>query len=289
RLYGGFEGKGDFSSGALMRFAVPVSLFFMATALLMHIDILFVKLLLGGSEQAGFYASAQALSRPIYFVFGVFGVILLPSISKAMADGDLWLARRYISRSLRYMAMLLLPLAFLISASSDELIALFYDRSFAPASFPLSILVFGIAFLSMSLALSAIIQGYGRPGVPLIILLCSVSLNICLLLTLTPLLRLPGAALATTATCLANMIALSIYVHSKFKALPSPTSLFRITLSSSILFPIAAGVIRSGALLLPGCVGLLGFYILTLRTLGEVRGEDLIFIRGMLDVKRRRG
>ena len=158
------EGHFDFPS--LIKFAIPVSLFFFAMAVLMHMDILFAKSILADNTKIGFYTSAQTLSRIIYFVSTAFSVVLLPSISGAIGDNNLELVKKYINQSLRYMLMLLIPTCLIISATSGQLLTLFYGTAYAEAAYPLSILVFGISFLSITRALSSIPVSYTHLTLP---------------------------------------------------------------------------------------------------------------------------
>ena len=285
-MVGGFFCRGlqngrHFDTVVLIKFAIPVSLFFIAFALLMHIDILFAKAILVDDTKIGFYTSAQALSRIIYFVFAAFSTVLLPSISSAIANSDLELIKKYIKQSLRYMLMLLIPTCFIMSATSDRILTLFYSSTYAEAASPLSILVFGVSFLSMSLVLSTIMQGYGTPNVPLVIFSILVPLHACLLLVMIPRLELLGAALATSLTCFTGFVISCSFIYKEFTTLLSIRSLLKIISASIITYFIALQFSFSGFLLPCYYFGLFALYFFILLTLKEISDDDISFARGM--------
>lgn len=278
----GQSNEGYFELAVLIKFAVPISLFFIAIAILSHIDILFAKSLLGDDTKIGYYTSAQALSKVVYFFFAAFSVVLLPSISSATANNDVELIKKYVKQSLRYMVMLLIPTSLIISATSGKLINLFYSSDYVAAAYPLSILVFGISFLSITLALSTIMQGYGTPKTPLVIFSILVPLDVCLLLLLIPRLELIGAALATSVTCLVGLVISCIFIYKEFKTLLSISSLVKIILASTIVYLIALKLSFPGFLLPFYYFGLLILYFLILLIFREINGEDMFMVKKML-------
>jgi len=278
----GQSNEGHFSSAVLIKFGFPVLLFFIVLALLLHIDVLFVRSILNDNIRTGFYTSARALSQVIYFVFAAFSVVLLPSISSAIASSNLRLTKRYINHSLRYMLMLLIPTALMISATSANFVTLFYGRAYIAAAYPLSILVFGMSFLVVTLALSTIMQGYGKPRTPLTILSILVPVNVCLHLLMIPRFQLLGAALATSITCFIGLAISCTYIYKEFKTLLSLNSLFKIILASVVVYLIALRISFSHFLLPIYYVGLFSLYFFVLFILKEINYEDMSFLKEIL-------
>jgi O-antigen/teichoic acid export membrane protein len=64
--------------------------------------------------------------------------------------------------------LLVLPTVFIISASSSSLIRLFYSGKYAPAAYPLAVLVIGLGAFTIFNILTTVINAAGRPGVPMI-------------------------------------------------------------------------------------------------------------------------
>ena len=128
----------------IIKFAAPVILFSLAFNLVMSLDLFFVKAILREKAQVGFYTSAVALSKAPYFIFLALSSTLFPSIAKSTSNkGSEELTKRYINQSLRYVLIFLVPCAFIISATSRDLISLVYTGKYLTAAYPLSILIFG--------------------------------------------------------------------------------------------------------------------------------------------------
>jgi O-antigen/teichoic acid export membrane protein len=264
---------------AIFNFSIPVLFFYVAIALFMHIDILCVKSITKDYQMAGYYTSISALSRMIYFVFQTFSILMLPFISNALKNNDMNTAKRYINQSLRYMFMLLLPIVLIIKSFSYEIIKILYTDSYLPAAPALGVLVFGLAFLSVILALSSIVQGFGKPQVPMIILLILIPVDILLNYQLIPRYCLTGAATATTITCFTGMLILGGYVIKQFGPLINVLSLLKISFAALSVYFISISYRASGVMLPVFLMSLASVYIILLFITGELNIKDLGFVR----------
>ena len=177
------------------------------------------------------------------------------------------------------MLMLLVPTALMIHATSSKLINLFYSSDYVAAAHPLGILVFGISFLSATLALATIMQGYGVPSIPLAIFLILIPANICLQIIMIPRYELFGAALATSLTCLTGLIISCAYIKKLFKILVDLISFIKIVLASSIIYYIALKFSFNGFLLIFSYIGLFLLYFLILLLIKEIKRKDILFLR----------
>lgn len=276
------QDKLDFSIKRLISFAIPLVIFSGALTLLMNLDLLFVKALTESNIQTGFYTSALAISRAPYYVFFALSFTLLPSISKSTSTNNLPQTQEYISKSLRYLLMLILPLAFFVSGSAGEVIKLTYSSVYISAASPLSILIFGITFITIFYILATIITGSGNPRVSMAMALSLVPIDIALNLLLIPEYGLEGAATATTITCLIGLIIGAIYVKMKFGMLMCGISFSKILIGSSVLFIIPQFFIVSGLLFIVYAIGMFGVYFLILLAFKELKEEDKEFISRML-------
>ncbi|MBN1795972.1 MAG: flippase [Sedimentisphaerales bacterium] len=263
----------------LLKFGFPTLLFFVGMALLMNIDIMFVKSMLVDGDKTGFYSSARALSRVVYFVFQAFAIVLLPTISKSFKNNDMKLVRQHICESFRYILVFLVPIAAIVCASSKEIISLFYGNDYSPGAASLSVLIFGMSFLALALVLAAIIQGYGKPAVPMYVLLSLIPVVICLNIILIPRYELVGAALATSITCFLGFAAMAIYVIKEFSVLISILSLLRVVAASVVIYFITVQFLLSGYLLPVYLAGVFCVYFFMLFVLGELTAQDLAFIK----------
>jgi O-antigen/teichoic acid export membrane protein len=274
-----------FDASKLIRFGAPVLFFFIALAVLMNIDMLIAKVIVGTNERIGLYTSAQALSRFIYFVFTAFSVVLLPSISSAIASKEIGKLQEYVRQSLRYMIMLLMPISCIVCATSRELIVFFYGAAFSQGSAALSTLVFGISFLSILMALASILQGFGIPRVPLITLAVLIPVDISLLFILIPRLGLVGAALATTVTSFVGLIILGIFVYRLIGRLVDPLTILKVLLASLIIYGVALLLPAPTGPVLPlSYLALLGLFFAVLFLMKGIEKEDIFFVKRCLGI-----
>jgi len=265
----------------LVFFAIPIVVFSILLSLLMNLDIFFVRSLLKDAEAAGFYTSALALTRAPYFVFYAFAITLLPIISHLTSLDRFQEASRYINKSLRYLLILLLPLAFFTNGLSGPIIQLVYSSRYLPAARPLGILIFGITFLTFFSVLAAVINGSGRPKTSMALACAVLPLDFLLNLLLIPRLGLSGAAAATTISSLAGMIAAALVVHKEFGALMRRASFLKILSSSLVFLAIPRLFPVAGWSLFPYALGLFGIYLLLLILLKEITRDDLSLFRNL--------
>lgn len=277
--------KNDFKTSKLIKFAVPVIIYSIGFILLMNIDLLFVKAMVVDNAKTGFYTSATTLARTPYFIFTALSATLLPSISKSTANNDLKLTNKYINQSLRYLLLLLIPGAFLVSATSKNLIPLVYTAKYINAAPSLSILIFGLTFLSVFVILTTIIIASGKPKVSMIVALMLVPIDIVLNLTLIPIYELKGAALATTITAFIGLVIAASYVFKRFGTLMSPISFIRISGASLIIYFIAISYSFSGVLLVANYMFLFSVYLGLLWVSREINKEDIEVVKNMIPVQ----
>jgi stage V sporulation protein B len=278
------EGRQDaqtFPASKLLSFGIPIVGFSLLLSLLMNLDIFFVRTLLKEGQEAGFYAAALALTRAPYLVFLAFAITLLPLISRLTSLNRLQEASRTINKSLRYLLILLIPLAFFTNSLSEPIIRLVYSSQYLPAARPLGILIFGITFLTFFSVLAAVINGSGKPKTSMALAAAVVSLDVLLNLLLVPRLGLSGAAAATTLSSLAGMIGAALVVQKKFGVLMNGPSCLKILLGSLAFFIIPRLWPASGWTLLLYAFGLFGFYLLLLILLKEISRDDLTLLRNL--------
>jgi len=275
------QDRGAFPASKLLFFAIPVVGFSILLSVLMNLDLFFVKTLIREGQAAGFYAAAVALTRPPLFVSYAFAVTLLPVISQLTSLNRLREASRYINKSLRYLLILLVPLAFFINGLSGPIIQLIYSSRYQPAARSLGILIFGATFLTLFSVFTAVINGSGRPKTSMALAGAVLPLGFFLNLLLVPRFGLSGAAAATTFTSLAGMIGAALVVQKKFGPLISGSSLLKILLSSTVFIIIPRLWPAYGWNIIPYALGLSLFCLLLLVLLKEITRDDLNLFRNI--------
>jgi len=189
----------------IMDFAVPIALFSVATNLIMSVDLFFVKAYLTNYD-TGIYSAASMISRvPFFLIGGLYGA-LFPAISNSTASNNIEKTRKYISQSLKYSLMAMVPAVLIISYFSDELITLVYSGDYAGGAQVLSILVVGLGFYSLFFLFTTILNGSGRPRDSLIISVVVLGLDVVLNFLLVPGYGMIGAAAATAGACMVGFV-----------------------------------------------------------------------------------
>lgn len=277
--------EGDFATSKIMFLVFPLGLYSGLTTLLMTIDLFLVKKLVLDRTAAGFYTSAGMIAGVPLQIFIAFSITIFPAISQATAFRDDARARMYISGSLKYLLLFLVPISAFISGASPQILAMIYSREYRPASGALSILIFGIALLVVFHFLSAIISGSGRPRIPMALAMVLIPLDILLNVAFIRSSGLKGAALATTLTCLLGVMGAGFYVRKRFGVLIGSASFFKIMSCSLILFIIPVIFPLRGALVIPCGIALFLVYLLVLIALDEL---DLGQLRQFLSLGIRR-
>jgi len=283
RYLGQVEGEAShFQWRKLLSFGIPATLFSVALFLIMSIDLFAVKAIMRNDTSTGLYTSATTIAKVPYYLFGGLATALLPSISRSTSMNQHTVTANYISQSMRYMLMLLVPAVLIVSATSHSLVSLLYSPTYSQAANPLGVLTIGLAFLAVFFVLAYIIMGSGRPGIALGIVLPLLMVDIVLNIFLIRRYGLVGAAWATTITGLISMIVAGAYVLKRFNTLVNPKSLIRICLASLAVYGIAL-LIPFTTLFLPLIyVGLVSVYFGLLLLTRELRRDDLETMKRIL-------
>jgi len=274
----------EFSTARLVSFAVPIIIYSGAVALLMNLDMLFVKSLIHDGASAGFYTAAVALTRAPYQIFYAFAITMLPAISRTASGQNLVRGSEYVCRAVKAILVLLAPVAFFVAGSAKEILRFIYSSRYLPAAPPLGILILGITLLSLFSLLAAVITGSGRPKIPMAIACSLVPLDAVLNLCLIPRFGLAGAAAGTTIACLAGLIAAALYVQKKFKGLMSFGIAVKILLSALLLYLVPRFWPMAGWRLVPCALVLFILYALLLIALKVVGREELGMARNALQI-----
>ena len=279
------ESGNSIGNKELINFSYPIIIFAFFFSLIPSLDLLFVKSLIEEGAMAGYYTAA----RTIPTIFGVVSmgltITLLPSISKSYQEKNIALTKSYINNSLRYALMILLPSAFIFSATSSELLSFLFGAEYSKAGGAFSILVFGWLFLYMFLIMSSIINGSGKTKIPMYISLFILPICIFSNYFLIPIFGLKGAALATTITCLIGISFTSFFVYRIFGAFMKPKSTIKIIGASSLVFIISWFIKFDGFFLIGEYITLFGIYFGLLFLIKEIKKEDIDLVLGILKFK----
>lgn len=200
--------RSDALGHGIARFAGPVTVAAGSLVVVMSLDVLAVKSLLGDPVLVGHYGAASTFASLPYFLFSALSVVVLPAVSSARADRGVEEAARLISRSLKVVVVLLAPVVLLPAVLAAPLVTLVYGGAYRGAGDPLSILLLGYGLLAYALIQQNVANGLGRPRSSMVAGLSAVIVSAGANLLLVPLFGLRGAAFATLLAGVAMVAAL---------------------------------------------------------------------------------
>lgn len=154
---------------------------------------------------------AMAIINLPSVVTAAIGMSLVPSISEAYALGNKPKARKETKSAIKVTLLLVLPCAFGMAALADPIMQLLYPKETGIGIILLT-LTPCVIFLGLMQTLNGILQGMGKPIVPVIALLIGMASKVIISYTLTvrPEINVLGSALGTVA---AYLIAASFEIH----------------------------------------------------------------------------
>ena len=189
----------------LLIFSVPVTVTALSEMAIYDIstEVIFYFM---PNQYNGYYTNASAMARlPLVISLSVAAVIL-PAASEAASLNDKNLLGMYITQSYRYVILLVLPLCVGIAAFATPLLSLLFGPEYGLGGPALSILVIGMAFYTLFMISSSIMQGIGHPGRPMFVLLAGIVINFVLNVLMVPKYGIEGAATATTIATFLIMV-----------------------------------------------------------------------------------
>jgi stage V sporulation protein B len=263
----------QYSTLSLYKFALPITAFIALIAVFLNTDLFLVKALLQDNSLTGYYTAASTIARIQYFVLTALGIVMLPAVAgKLTAKQN---AKQFVQGAFRYVIMLLIPSSVIISITAKPLVMLLYRSEYAAAGLPLSVLVIGIAALTLSYLFATVINAI-KPALSAATAAGVLALSITLNLALIPRYYLLGAALATTLTSILSMLIMFVIVYRKIGNPINYSSLVKVISASILIFVITVQIDLHDKFLLPVLYAFLGLvYLMTLFVMKELKKEDL--------------
>jgi putative peptidoglycan lipid II flippase len=254
----------------------------------LQIDLSMASTLGEGSVPSLRYAF-RWVQLPAGLFFSTVGVVMLPTLSRAISDGDSELVARTLRYACRVVAAVLLPAAVGAAVLAPTLIALLYERgAFAPAdtlrtatalrAYAPAIVAFGY----LNVALSAL-HAHRQQRTAAIIGVASIVLNATLNALLMSRYQTAGIAMSSSIVTTLNVVAVALLrpeLRGLFRARGLGSSLVRACIGCAVmafvlvLLPREAMLGKSwgvGDLLLRVAVGTLSYAAI----LWALRGGEL--------------
>lgn len=270
----------------LFNYAWQVVVFFLAYELLISIDLYLVKALLKDDALTGVYNAALTVGRIPYYIFYAMTVFLLPMVSRSTAQNNLPETQKILAQALRIILILLVPMIILLSIFAKPVLALLYGTDFAGGAQAMSILVFGVGFLTLFYVLSFAMNGAGKTKTSMAIATFGVLINAALNYFFILRSGIVGSAIATTIASFLVMSVMLFYLRRDFGVAFQLRSVLRVALAGfhiyifSLLIPLGSNLFILESLIL------LAVYFGFLWILREIKKEDLSILQNIIARKK---
>lgn len=266
----------------LVNYAWQIVVFFLAYELLISIDLYLVKGILHSDYQTGIYNASITIGRIPYYLFYALTVILLPVISKTTSRNMREETTRIITQSLRLMVILLIPSVILMSVYSKEIILLFFSENYIESAYPMSILVWGVGFLTIFYVLCFIMSGAEKVKKPMIISAIGLAINTILNYFLIKKYGIAGSAIATSLASAFITFIMLYYIWKDFGVALHYKSISKVILAGALMYLVSLFFPAGQLIFILWFIILFAFYLFILYITKEIRKEDLLFLRKML-------
>ena len=223
------------------------------------------------------------------FIDQAIGMSLVPSISEACALNQMGRAKREARNGIKLILIIVLPCAFGLAALSTPIMNLLYPSETGAIGSMLFACAPSAIFLGLIYAQNGILQGMGKPMVPVIALAIGMVFKVVLSYTLTgiPSINIFGSAVGTLAAygvaSLIEFLYIKKHLNMKFskkefiiKPLLTVTTMFVVV---KICYALTFKVLASNAIstLLSIMVGGI-VYVVVLLAIGGMRKEEILMM-----------
>ncbi|MEM9002154.1 MAG: oligosaccharide flippase family protein [Cyanobacteria bacterium P01_F01_bin.86] len=224
---------------SLFGYALPLFGFAMSMRLYDKLDLFLLKLLGGSAEQSGIYGAAQNLAFIPTILSISFSPLLLSSLSRLLAAGELAQAKQLARHALR-LVLALLPIGAITAATAPDIIQLIYGEAFLATAPILSLLVFGTLSLMMVSVGTTILTAASKPSWPLIIAAPLLPLAAWGHWWTIPTWQATGAALVTMLVAGLGALLMVFAIYRLWQILPPLATLLRSLLACGALYFLAS-------------------------------------------------
>jgi O-antigen/teichoic acid export membrane protein len=162
--------------------------------LLLRIDLLMVKYLLGPTE-AGYYSVSEVLAENAMMFPVVVGLLLFPKLS-AIKEREEKL--QLVTKAVLVTAALMLPVVVIATLAAAPIISIAFGRSFHPAVSPFVWLMPGTYFLGIQTVMVQLLNSEGYPPIIVLAWIAVTIINIAVNFWAIPRYGITGASVASS-------------------------------------------------------------------------------------------
>jgi O-antigen/teichoic acid export membrane protein len=191
-----------------IRYGIKAYLAAFFAFIVLRIDLLMVKYILGAKE-AGYYSVAASMADLVYLLPTTVGMIIFPHLSEMENDRDRWIyARRVVS----YLALTLAVVIALAMILAKPFVRLLFGQAFLPAVPAFIILGVAIFFYGVNNILSIFLASIAFPWFAVNIWIVVAILNILMNLYMIEAFGIIGASLSSLFCYFILMISQYFYI-----------------------------------------------------------------------------
>ena len=202
----------------LFKESLPLALSGAIMVIYYQIDKIMLSMMVGDAA-VGLYSAAHKLCEPLLLIPSALILSIFPIMSASFKTSENILIKSY-TLGVRYLLIVMLPIAMGITLLSDKIILLIYGTEFAYSTTALQILTWSIVFGSVNLVLLSLLVSIDRQKlIALTTGLCAIT-NVTLNFLLIPILSYNGAAIATVSTNAVLFIGSFYFVSKHLQVLP---------------------------------------------------------------------
>ncbi len=178
------------------------------------------RLLIGASlsmAAVAYYATPFEIITKLWIIPAAFVGVIFPALSYSLANNEENACRLFLS-SMKFIFVVMLPIAFLSVMYADEMLYLWLNKEFSDNSgLILQVMAIGVFVNSVAQVPSALIQALGRPDLKAKIHLVELPLFIPLLFLLLDKYGVLGAAIAFTVRMVVDFAAFMIVAGALYQ------------------------------------------------------------------------
>lgn len=232
------------SSAYLFREIVPFGIMLSAltlfSTLISYADKIFLGYLLPPSAAAqavAVYSMATLLAINITIFQGAVGGIFMPLISRLAGKNDSNGMKKIMKTAQRWSVFITIPVAIVMIAFSEEMLASFYGQPYAAGKASMVIFLVGLLIASISYISLIALAGLRMVNLEFRVVMISGIVNAILNVLLIPIMGMEGAAVASAISfCIST--ALFEYYARKIIGYSTPPEVYRMVLAGALTFTL---------------------------------------------------
>jgi O-antigen/teichoic acid export membrane protein len=261
----------------LIYLALPLGFYMLGLQTIGSLDLWCLKVLNPSNEAStiGIYVAARNVALVPGVILMVISDVLLPSLSRALAQNDISLSRHYIQSGVRFLCIVVVPILLLFMLVADAIMALLYSTTFSGGGIYLKMLIFYAMSLPFVDLFASALNAHGRPylsGAALFLLIpVALPLNIIFIFSFGAV----GAAYASALTGVLGAVALGFLVYRRFGSIIRVRTFLNIVVAILLMTAVTNQFTVTGPLLAIFCLGSLVIYGIGLVLMKEITWQDV--------------